>query len=226
MKAFLRSRQHSKASSMTAHSIAESATTEGTIPATPTEWWLARENAFDTANRIYKKLYRPDSNTSYYSREQDYDEHEEDAECLPPLSPSSPEWNSSRWFWSDQRSEMWVEHVASSDWFATLAHDDKKVSVDAKSRAVSGSKVQSVAAGKTVNVVDNSQDQQDEFENSQESNAEVEPIAAKLPRRPKLTIKIPSGTPDYYGNHGPNDYSSCRPHITSEERAEWKENMF
>ncbi|KAI4745037.1 hypothetical protein E4T50_04560 [Aureobasidium sp. EXF-12298] len=226
MKAFLRSRQHSKASSVTAHSIAESATTEGTIPVTPTEWWLARENAFDTAARVYKKLYRPDSDTSYYSREQDYDENGEDSNSLPPLSPSSPEWNASRWFWSVQRSEMWVEHVASSDWSATLAHDDEKVSVNAKMMAVSDSEARGDANGHTVNAVENAQDEREEPENREENKTEVESIAAKLPRRPKLTIQIPSGTPDYYADHGPNDYSSCRPHITSEERAEWKMNMF
>ncbi|KAI4758280.1 hypothetical protein E4T52_09551 [Aureobasidium sp. EXF-3400] len=221
MKAFLRSRQHSKASSTTAHSIADSTNTEGTTPATPTEWWLARENAFDTAARVYKKLYRPDSDTSYYSREQDYDENKEDSNCLPPLK-----WNASRWFWSDERSEMWVQHVASSKWSATLVHGDEKASVDANTMAVPDSEVPSDAAGKRIDAVDDSQDRPGEFENSPESKAEVESIAAELPRRPKLTIQIPSGTPDYYSNHGPNDYSSCRPHITSEERAEWKMNMF
>lgn len=211
---------------MTAHSIAESTSTEGTISPTPIEWWLARENAFDTAARVYKRLYRPDSDTSYYSREQDYDDNEEDSKCPLPLSPSSPEWNASRWFWSDERSEMWVEHVASSDWSATIAHDDEKVSVNAKMMAVSDSEARGDANGHTVNAADNLQDKQEEFEDSPESKAEVESIAAKLPRRPKLTIQIPSGTPDYYANHGPNDYSSCRPHITSEERAEWKMNMF
>lgn len=105
-------------------------------------------------------------------------------------------------------------------------HGDEKASVDAKSRAVSDSEVQSNAAGEAGNAADNSQDKQEEFENSPESKSEVKSIAAELPRRPKLTIQIPNGTPDYYANHGPNDYSSCRPHITSEERAEWKKNMF
>lgn len=216
MKAFLRNRQHSKASSLT-HSIADSTTHLDTTPQTPTEWWLARENAFDTAARVYKKLYRPDSDISYYSREQDYDDHEE---FSAPLSPSSPEWNASRWFWSDERAGMWVEHVKSSGWAA----------VDANTKTMAATVSEAQDAGEqTVNATDNSLDKQKqpgnshaEAENSQESEAEVK----SMPGRPKLTIQIPSGTPDYYANHGPSDYSSCRPHITSEERAEWKMNMF
>jgi len=219
MKAFLRNRQHSKTSSLT-HSIADSTTHLDIIPQTPTEWWLARENAFDTAARVYKKLYRPDSDISYYSREQDYDDHEE---FLAPLSPSSPEWNASRWFWSDERAEMWVEHVKSSGWSHISVNDDGKVSGDARSSAVSVPEARSNTDGQTVSAEDHSQN---EPVNSQEREMEVKSIAAELPRRPKLTIQIPSGTPDYYANHGPNDYSSCRPHITSEERAEFKMNMF
>lgn len=220
MKAFLRNRQYSKASSLTSrHSIASSTTHSESTPQTPTKWWLARENAFDTAARVYKKLYRPDLDVSYYSREQDYDEEvEEEARFLAPLSPSSPEWNASRWFWSDERAEMWVQHVASSGWAA--------VDVNAKDMAGSGSEARHDAGKLTVNAADNSQDKQKESAKSQENKAEVKSVAAELPRRPKLTIQIPSGTPDYYANHGPNDYSSCRPHITSEERAEWKKNMF
>ena len=204
MKAFFKTRQHSKSSSITSHSIVESTEREAFIPATPTEWWLARENAFDTANRVYKKLYRPDSEISYYSREQDYDEEEEEEmRALAPLSPSSPEWNASRWFWSVDRSQMWVEHVVSSGWSAVNMGDEARDDAD----------------GGTVITANDSQDKQ-------ENEAEIKSTAAKLPRRPKLTIQIPSGTPDYYANHGPNDYSSCRPQITSEERAEWKKNMF
>jgi len=210
MKAFLRNRQHSKASSLT-HSIADSTTDLSIAPQTPTEWWLARENAFDTAARVYKKLYRPDSEVSYYSREQDYDDHEE---VLAPLSPSSPEWNASRWFWSDERAGMWVEHVQSSGWAA--------VDAETKTMAVSGPEARDDADGQTVSAEEHSQDGQDEPKDGQENEAEVK----SMPRRPKLTIQIPSGTPDYYANHGPNDYSSCRPHITSEERAEFKMNMF
>jgi hypothetical protein len=218
MKTFLRTKNHSKTSSITSHSTTGPPTHSPFTPTTPTQWWLARENAFDTASRVYKKLYRPDSDTSYYSREQDYDEDEdEEARCALPLSPSSPEWNASRWFWSVERSEMWVEHVASSGW-----------SADAKAMVVTATdaEVKSDAGGRSVNAAGNSQHEQEEGENSQESKAEVKSIAAELSRRPKLTIQIPNGTPGYYANHGPNDYSSCRPHITSDERAEWKKNMF
>jgi hypothetical protein len=207
MKAFFR--QHSKTSSIT--SQITDATHHASIPATPTEWWLARENAFDTAARVYKKLYRPDSDPSYYSREQDYDEDE--IEEVPLLSPSSPEWNASRWFWTEDRAQMWVEHVGSSGWSA----------IDADTKALeSGYKARGAVDGPTANTAD---DSQDEPESRLESETEVNSIA-ELPRRPKLTIQIPSGTPDYYAKHGPNDYSSCRPHITSEERVEWKQNMF
>lgn len=226
MKSFLRNRSHSKASSATSRGITSSTTYLEPTASTPTEWWLARENAFDTAARVYKKLYRPDSDLSYYSREQDYDEFEEEEKALMPLSPSSPEWNASRWFWSDERAEMWVEHVASSEWSHISVNDNGSGSVDAKSIAASGTEARGDADEQTVIADDNSQDEQKEPENSQESKAEVKSIAGELPRRPKLTIQIPSGTPDYYANHGPNDYSSCRPHITSEERAEWKKNMF
>lgn len=215
MKAFLRSRQHSKAASLTSPSIASSTTHLASTLSTPTEWWLARENAFDTAARVYKKLYRPDSDVSYYSREQDYDELEEEKErALQPLSPSSPEWNASCWFWSVERSELWVEHVASSGWSA--------VDADTEVMARSGSVVRSDTDGQNVSVADNLSDEREEPENSQKSEVEVK----SMPCRPKLTIQIPRGTPDYYADHGPNDYSSCRPHITSEERAEWKKNMF
>jgi hypothetical protein len=180
-------------------------------PATLTQWWLARENAFDTASRVYKKLYRPDSDTSYYSREQDYDE-DDDEEGL--LSPSSPEWNASRWFWSVERSEMWVEHVASSGW-----------SADTKAMGVIDPEAPSDTDGQTCSAPGNSKHKREESEDSQRSKAEVKSIAVEPSRRPKLTIQIPCGTPGYYANHGPN-YSSCRPHITSEERAEWKKNMF
>jgi hypothetical protein len=210
MKAFFR--QHSKTSSIT--SQITYATQHASIPATPTEWWLARENAFDTAARVYKKLYRPDSDTSYYSREQDYDEDED--EEVPLLSPSSPEWNASRWFWSEDRAQMWVEHVGSSGWSA----------IDADTKAPdTGSEARGAVDGPIVNTADDSQGEREEPEDCQDSRAEVKSVA-EFPRRPKLTIHIPSGTPDYYAKHGPNDYSSCRPHITSEERIEWKQNMF
>jgi hypothetical protein len=216
MKAFLRTRNHSKTSSINSHSTTDPTIHSPSTPATPTQWWLARENAFDTASRVYKKLYRPDSDTSYYSREQEYDECEnEEARTLLPLSPSSPEWNASRWFWSVERSEMWVEHVGSSGW-----------SADAKAMVVTDAEVQSDAGERSVSATDNLQHEQEVPENSQGSKVEVKSIAAELPRRPKLTIQIPNGTPDYYANHGPNDYSSCRPHIPSEERADWRKNMF
>jgi hypothetical protein len=192
----------------------------GTNHNQPTAWWLARENAFDTATRVYKKLYRPDSDTSYYSREQDYDEG--DDEEVPLLSPSSPEWNASRWFWSEERAEMWVEHVGSSGSSAIDINDGD----DGDDGDVAESETQGDADGQTVNAADNLQRQREEFEESQESQAEVKSIAAGPSRRPKLTIQIPSGTPVHYAKHGPNDYFSCRPHITSEECAEWKQNMF
>jgi hypothetical protein len=215
MKAFLRNRNHSKNSSITSPSTTEPTNRQSSTPPTPTQWWLARENAFDTASRVYKKLYRPDSDTSYYSREQDYDgdEYEDEGEGL--LSPSSPEWNASRWFWSVERSEMWVEHVASSGW-----------SADTEAMGVIDAEAPSNTDGQTCNAAGNSQHKREESEDSQRSKAEAKSIAAELPRRPKLTIQIPNGTPNYYANHGPNDYSSCRPRITSEERAEWKKNMF
>jgi hypothetical protein len=211
MKSFLRTRNHSKTPSITSHSTPDPTIHSPSTPTTPTQWWLARENAFDTAARVYKKLYRPDSDTSYYSREQEYDEDEDEG----TLSPSSPEWNASLWFWSVERSEMWVEHVASSGW-----------SADTKAMVVNDAEARNGADGQTVNAIGNSQNKQEEFENSRGSKAEVKSIAAELPRRPKLNIQIPSGTPNYYANHGPNDHSSCRPHITSEERAEWRKNMF
>jgi hypothetical protein len=215
MRAFLRNRQHSKTPSITSPSTTEPTNHQSSTLAIPTEWWLARENAFDTASRVYKKLYRPDSDTSYYSREQDYDEDEYEDEGEGLLSPLSPEWNASRWFWSVERSGMWVEHVASSGW-----------SADTKAMVVTDAEAQSDTDGQIINAAENSQHKREESEDSQRSKAEVKSMAAELPRRPKLTIQIPSGTPGYYANHGPNDYSSCRPRITSEERAEWKKNMF
>ncbi|KAH0370118.1 hypothetical protein KCU65_g2886, partial [Aureobasidium melanogenum] len=213
MKAFLKSRQHSKAESHISNPTTEAPTTSST-PSTPTEWWLARENAFDTANRIYKKLHR-DSDESHYSREQDYDE-DEDLGILQPLSPSSPDWNASRWFWTTERSEMWVDHVASSDWvMLDLGDGVKKVDVDKTTTGVSGPEPQLDSDTKPTSPA------------KKPGDAQVKSTAAaELPRRPKLTIQIPSGTPDYYSKHGPNDYSSCGPHITSEERAEWRKNMF
>jgi hypothetical protein len=220
MKAFFR--QHSKTSSITSQITDQ--THRPSVPVTPTEWWLARENAFDTAARVYKKLYRPDSDTSFYSREQDYDECEDEEVSL--LSPSSPEWNASRWFWSEDRAQMWVEHVGSSGCSACDMHEgDGQVSLDARAMTVSVPEARSGAAGDTVNTADDSQGEREELQDCQDSRAEVKSIA-ELPRRPKLTIHIPSGTPDYYAKHGPNDYSSCRPHITSEERVEWRQNMF
>jgi hypothetical protein len=138
-------------------------------PATPTEWWLARENAFNTAARVYKKLYRPDSDTSYYSREQDYDECED--EEVPLLSPSSPAWNASRWFWTGERAEMWVEHVRSSGWSAININDGDDGNV-------SGPVARNDADGQTVNAADNLQRQREEPGESQESQAEVKFIAA------------------------------------------------
>ncbi|KAG9720125.1 hypothetical protein KCU73_g14618, partial [Aureobasidium melanogenum] len=213
MKAFLKSRQHSKAESYLSNSTAEPTTHEASRLPTPTEWWLARENAFDTANRIYKKLYR-DSDESHYSREQDYDEN--DVESSPPLSPSSPDWNASRWFWTAERSEMWVDHVASSGWIVLDLDDGvRKVSVDKIATAISGSEVQ----------VDSDARPASPAKKPGDTQVKSAAAAAELCRRPKLTIQIPSGIPDYYSKHGPNDYSSCRPHITSEERAEWRKNM-
>lgn len=205
--------------------IAESTTHKVSKPSTPTEWWLARENAFDTANRIYKKLYR-DSDESHYSREQDYDEDE--SQSSPPLSPSSPSWNASRWYWSTERSEMWVDHVASSDW-VTLDLDDsvQKISFGTTTTATSGPELQLDSDVKSAAAVKKLGDTQEKIEDSQISQAEVKSTtAADLRRRPKLTIQIPGGIPNYYSKHGPNDYSSCRPRITSEERAEWRKNMF
>jgi hypothetical protein len=173
---------------------------------------------------VYKKLYRPDSDTSNYSREQDYDEDED--EEVPLLSPSSSGWNASWWVWTGERAEMWVEHVGSSGWSACdMNEGDGQVSPDARAITVSDPGARSGAAGDTVNTADDSQGERGEPQDCQDSRAEVKSIA-ELPRRPKLTIQIPSGTPDYYAKHGPNDYSSCRPHITSEERAEWRQNMF
>ncbi|KAI4755583.1 hypothetical protein E4T51_11318 [Aureobasidium sp. EXF-12344] len=225
MKAFLKSRQHSKAESYLSNSTAEPTTHEASRLSTPTEWWLARENAFDTANRIYKKLYR-DSDESHYSREQDYDEN--DVESSPPLSPSSPDWNASRWFWTAERSEMWVDHVASSGWIMLDLNDGvRKVFVDKTATAISGSELQVDSDAKPASPAKKPGDTQERFENGQTSQAEVKSTnAAELRRRPKLTIQIPNGIPGYYSKHGPNDYSSCRPHITSEERAEWRKNMF
>lgn len=225
MKAFLKSRQHSKAESCKSSSIAESATHDVSRPSSPTEWWLARENAFDTANRIYHKMYR-NSDESHYSREQDYDE--DDSQSLPPLSPSSPDWNASRWYWSTERSAMWIDHVASSDWITLDLEDGvQKGSIDAKITVIPDLKLQSVSHMKPASAVKRPRDTQEKFENGQISQAEIKSTTAVEPRRrPKLTIQIPSGTPDYYSKHGPNDYSSCRPRITSEERAEWKKNMF
>ncbi|KAG9957598.1 hypothetical protein KCU61_g8970, partial [Aureobasidium melanogenum] len=222
MKAFLNSRQHSKAESYLSSSTAEATTHETSRPSTPTEWWLARENAFDTANRIYKKLYR-DSDESHYSREQDYDE--DDSRSLPPLSPSSPDWNASRWFWTTEHSEMWVDHV---DWIMLDLNDGiQQVSVNKTATAISSSELQLDADAKPAGPAKKPGDTQEKFENGQISQAEVKSTnAAELRRRPKLTIQIPSGIPDYYSKHGPNDYSSCKPRITSEERAEWRKNMF
>ncbi|KAI4723814.1 hypothetical protein E4T49_08464 [Aureobasidium sp. EXF-10728] len=220
MKAFFKSRQHSKADSYTSNSITHSPTYKQDAPPTPTEWWLARENAFDTAHRVYEKLYR-NSDESYYSREQDYDEDEENAKPLPPLSPSSPEWNASYWFWSVERSEMWVDHVANSDWCTLDLNDgEKRVSADTTIMAVYGSKPQFEYAEDLVKAAEEPE------VICEKRQTEVKSTAAELSRRPKLTIQIPSGIPTYYSEHGPNDYSSCRPHITSEERAEWRKNMF
>lgn len=121
---------------------------------------------------------------------------------------------------------MWVEHVASSEWSHISVNDNGLGSVDAESTAASGTEARGDADEQTAIADDNLQDEQEEHENSQESKAGVKSLAGELPRRPNLTIQIPNGTPVYYANHGPNDYSSCRPHITSEERAEWKKNMF
>ncbi|KAG9945221.1 hypothetical protein KCU85_g7353, partial [Aureobasidium melanogenum] len=215
MKAFLKSRQHSKAESCISSSTTEAPTHKASRPSTPTEWWLARENAFDTANRLYKKLSR-DSDESHYSREQDYDENEDDEKALPPLSPSSPDWNASRWFWTTERSEMWVEHVVSSIWVMLDLNDGvQKVSVDTTDAAISRSELR-------VNI-----DAKPASPARKAGATQVKSTtAAELRRRRKLTIQIPSGMPNYYSKHGPNDYSSCRPHITSEERAEWRKNMF
>ncbi|KAG9820938.1 hypothetical protein KCU98_g12174, partial [Aureobasidium melanogenum] len=225
MKAFIKSRQHSKAESCKSSSTAEATTHEASRPSTPTEWWLARENVFDTADRIYKKLYR-DSDESHYSREQDYDE--DDVKSLPPLSPSSPDWNASRWFWTTERSEMWVDHVASSDWIMLDLDDGIQRSPDnTTSTAISGSELQVDTDAKSASPAKKPGSTQEKFENGQASQTKVKSTtAAELRRRPKLTIQIPSGIPAYYSKHGPNDYSSCRPRITSEERAEWRKNMF
>lgn len=206
-------------------STAEPTIYEASRPSTPTEWWLARENAFDTANRIYKKLHR-DSDESHYSREQDYDE--DDFQSLPPLSPSSPAWNASRWYWSTERSEMWIDHVASGDWITLELNDGvQKVSIDETTAATPGPELQLDSHMKSAAAVEKPGDTQENFENGQISQAKIKSTtAAELRRRPKLTIQIPSGTPNYYSKHGPNDYPSCRPHITSEERAEWRRNMF
>ncbi|KAH0018345.1 hypothetical protein KCU78_g7193, partial [Aureobasidium melanogenum] len=139
----------------------------------------------------------------------DYDE--DDVESLPPLSPSSPDWNASRWFWTTERSEMWVDHV---DWIMIDLNDGiQQVSVDETATVISGSELQ--VGAKLASPAKKPGD-------TQVKSA----TAAELRRRPKLTIQIPSGIPDYYSKHGPNDYSSCRPRITSEERAEWRKNMF
>ncbi|CAD0098408.1 unnamed protein product [Aureobasidium mustum] len=190
------------------------------------KWWLARKNAFDTANRIYKKLYR-DSDESHYSREQDYDE-DEDSKDLPPLSPSSPDWNASRWFWSTERSEMWVEHVASSNWVKFDPDvGDQNIPLYTKIIAIPNSELRLDSEAKLANTTKKPEHIQENVENGPISQAEVKSLTgAELRRRPKLTIQIPSGIPTYYSKHGPNDYSSCRPHITSDERAEWRKNMF
>ncbi|KAG9582887.1 hypothetical protein KCU77_g9706, partial [Aureobasidium melanogenum] len=153
----------------------------------------------------------------------DYDE--DDSRSLPPLSPSSPDWNASRWFWTTERSEMWVDHV---DWIMLDLNDGiQQVSVNKTATAISSSELQLDTDAKPVGPAKKPGDTQEKFENGQISQAEVKSTnAAELRRRPKLTIQIPSGIPDYYSKHGPNDYSSCKPHITSEERAEWRKNMF
>ena len=123
---------------------------------------------------------------------------------------------------------MWVDHIASSDCITLdLDGGDQKVPLDTKTTTVSGSELRFDSDVKPAGVTKKPGDTQEESENRQISQAEVKSTTgAELRRRPKLTIQIPSGTPNYYSKHGPNDYSSCRPHITSEERAEWRKNMF
>ncbi|KAI5217916.1 hypothetical protein E4T40_07122 [Aureobasidium subglaciale] len=214
MKSIFRSRQHSKAESETSDRNSGSTTNGEVAPTSSIEWWLARENAFDTACRVYQQLHR-DSDKSYYSREQDYDQSEGDSD------PSSSDWNASCLFWSARRSKMWVTHVASSRWTTIDLEDgSNRFTEPAATMATPESEPRIKAP------TEHEGETEKKPESKTDSVIEIKPTAVKLQHKPKLTLQIPNVVPAYYFGREPNDYSSCKSRVTSEERVEWKKNMF
>jgi len=112
---------------------------------------------------------------------------------------------------------MWVCHVASSKWPTAYLADgasNKKAFTDPLHTLGDASKPKIRPGNDLEAQVEKSFDKKPEHE--AENKAKVKSDTAKLTRGPKLTLQISESM----------RFRIHQPYITSEERVEWKRNMF